>query len=314
MKLISIVTPCYNEEANVEECYRQVKAIFAALGKYRYEHIFIDNCSTDATPSILRRLAAEDPNVKVILNSRNFGSVCSHFHALLQARGDAAISVAADLQEPPDLFPAFLEKWEQGYKIVMGVKSRSQESPIMFLIRKFYYNLLSRLASVELTANFNGFGLYDRVVIDILRTLDDAHPYLRGMISEIGFSSAKIEYTQKRRERGVSKINLYELYDTAMLGITSHSKIPLRLATFSGFCLGTLSLLVAFGYLVYKLAFWNSFELGMAPLVIGIFFFSAVQLFFTGIVGEYVSAIYTQTIHRPLVIEKERINFEEVDP
>jgi glycosyltransferase involved in cell wall biosynthesis len=314
MKLISITTPCYNEEANVEECYRQVKAMFAALGKYRYEHIFIDNASTDATPSILRRLAAEDPNVKVIFNSRNFGSVRSPHHALLQTRGDAVIPVVADLQDPLDLIPLFLEKWEQGKKIVIGVKSRSQESPIMFAVRKCYYHLLNRLADVELTANYNGFGLYDRVVIEILRRLDDTHPYLRGMISEIGFQPEKIEYTQKRRERGASKINLYELYDTAMLGITAHSKIPLRLATFAGFCLGALSLLVAFGYLVYKLAFWNSFQLGMAPLVIGIFFFSAVQLFFTGIVGEYVSAIYTQTIHRPLVIEKERINFEEVDP
>jgi glycosyltransferase involved in cell wall biosynthesis len=311
MKRITITTPCYNEEANVEECYRQVKAVFAALGKYRYEHLFIDNASTDNTPSILRRLAAEDKNVKVILNSRNFGAIRSPYYGLLQARGDAVIPVVADLQDPLDLLPVFLEQWEQGRKIVIGVKSRSEESPIMFAIRKFYYHLLNRLAEVELTPNYNGFGLYDRVVVEVLRGMDDPQPYMRGMISEIGFDPVKIEYTQKRRQRGISKMNLYKLYDTAMLGITSHSKIPLRLATLAGFCLGSLSLLVAVAYFLYKLIYWDSFQIGIAPLVIGIFFFSAVQLFFTGIVGEYVGAIYTQTVRRPLVIEKERINFEE---
>ena len=311
MKLISIVTPCYNEEENVEEVYRQVKALFAGLGKYRYEHVFIDNASTDQTQAILRRLAAEDQNVKVILNSRNFGHIRSPFHGMLQARGDAVIPFVADLQEPIELLERFLEEWEQGCKIVMGVKVQSGESPVMFAIRKLYYRLVKRLSEIELTNNFYGFGLYDRSVIDILRKMDDPYPYFRGLIADIGFQPVKIEYDQPRRERGITKNNFYVLYDMAMLGITSHSKIPLRMATFTGFCLGALSLLVAVAYFAYKLIFWDNFQVGMAPLVIGIFFFSAVQLFFTGILGEYIGAIHTQVLNRPLVIEKERINFDD---
>lgn len=310
MKLISIITPCYNEEANIEETYRQVKALFAALGKYRYEHLFIDNASTDKTQAILRRIAAEDENVKVIINSRNFGHIRSPHHALLQTRGDAAIFIVADLQDPLDLIPVFLQKWEEGHKIVMGIKARSKESLLMFAIRKTYYRLVRWLSDIELTDNFYGFGLYDRRIIEVIRKMDDPYPYGRGMVSEIGFDPPKIEYTQRRRERGITKNNFYTLYDMAMLGITSHSKIPLRMATFTGFCLGALSLLVAVGYFVYKLIFWDNFQVGMAPLVIGIFFFSAVQLFFTGILGEYVGAIHTQVMHRPLVIERERINFD----
>lgn len=309
MKLISIVTPCYNEEENVEEVYRRVKELFARLGKYRYEHLFIDNASTDRTQAILRRLAAEDRNVKVIINSRNFGHIRSPYYGMLQARGDAVIPFVADLQEPVELLARFLEEWEQGHKIVMGVKVRSGESPLMFGIRKLYYRLVKRLSEIELTNNFYGFGLYDRSVIEILRKMDDPYPYFRGLIADIGFQPVKIEYHQPRRERGITKNNFYVLYDMAMLGITSHSKVPLRMATFTGFCLGAASLLVAVVYFAYKLIFWNNFQVGMAPLVIGIFFFSAVQLFFTGILGEYIGAIHTQVLNRPLVIEKERINF-----
>jgi glycosyltransferase involved in cell wall biosynthesis len=311
MKLISIVTPCYNEEENVENAYCQVKAVFDSLGTYRYEHVFIDNASKDKTVSILRRLAATDKNVKVIVNSRNFGHIRSPFHAFLQTKGDAVIAVVADLQDPLDLIPVFLEKWEQGAKIVMGVKTRSKEAPLMFAVRRLYYQLVSRLAEIELTNNFYGFGLYDRVVIEAMRAMDDPYPYGRGMISEIGFDPVKIEYTQNRRERGVTKNNFYTLFDMAMLGITSHSKVPLRLATMLGFLLSAMSLLVAFGYFIYKLVFWNSFEVGMAPIVIGVFFFAAVQLFFTGILGEYIGFIHTQVLHRPLVVERERINFPE---
>jgi len=309
-KLISIVTPCYNEEDNVEETCRRVKDLFTAMGKYRYEHVFIDNASTDNTAAILLRLAAEDKNVKVILNSRNFGHIRSPYHAILQAQGDAVIPIVADLQEPLDLIPVFLQKWEEGHKIVMGVKKRSQESPIMFAIRTAYYRLVKRLSEVELTNNFYGFGLYDRGIVDILRKLDDPYPYFRGLIAELGFEPVKIEYTQLRRERGITKNNFYTLYDMAMLGITSHSKVPLRLATMCGFLMAGLSLLVAVSYFAYKLLFWNSFQVGVAPLVIGIFFFSAVQLFFIGILGEYIGAVHTQVLHRPLVVEKERINFD----
>ncbi len=311
MKLISIVTPCYNEEENVEECYRRVRDLFAGLGQYRYEHIFIDNASQDKTVEILRRLAAEDKNVKVIVNSRNFGHIRSPYHAVLQAHGDAVVPFVADLQEPVELIGQFLEKWEAGCKIVMGVKIRSSESPVMFGIRKLYYRLVKRLSEIELTDNFYGFGLYDQSIIEILRKIDDPYPYFRGLVAEIGFQPVKIEYHQPRRERGITKNNFYILYDMAMLGITSHSKVPLRLATFTGFCLGILSLLVAVGYFAYKLVFWNSFQVGMAPLVIGIFFFSAVQLFFTGILGEYIGAIHTHVLKRPLVTEKERINFDD---
>lgn len=313
MKLISIITPCYNEEANAEEAYRQVRDLFAALGKYRYEHIFIDNASTDATPAILERLAAQDKHVKVIFNSRNFGHIRSPQHALLQSRGDAVVIVVADLQDPLELIPQFLELWEQGHKIVMGVKKRSQESPLMFAVRRLYYRLVRWLADIELTDNFYGFGLYDRKVIEAIREMNDPYPYGRGMISEIGFSPPKIEYTQRRRERGLTKNNFYMLYDMAMLGITSHSKVPLRLATMLGFAMSGMSLLVALGYLLYKLAYWNSFQIGVAPVVIGIFFFSAVQLFFIGILGEYIGAIHTQVQHRPLVVEKRRLNFDQSD-
>lgn len=311
MKLISIVTPCYNEEDNVEEVYRRIKGLFASLGKYRYEHIFIDNASTDHTVEILRRLAAEDKNVKVIVNSRNYGHIRSPYHGFLQTRGDAAIPFVADLQDPIQLIPQFLEQWEAGHKIVMGIKTRSRESPLMFVIRRCYYWLASYLSEIELTNNFYGFGLYDRRVIEILKNIDDPYPYFRGLIADIGLSPVKLEYTQPRRERGITKNNFYILYDLAMLGITNHSKVPLRLATFTGFCLGTLSLLVALIYFAYKLIFWDNFQVGIAPLVIGIFFFSAVQLFFTGILGEYIGAIHTQVLKRPLVIERERINFDD---
>jgi polyisoprenyl-phosphate glycosyltransferase len=309
--LISIITPCFNEEANVRELCGQVREIFASLPGYRYEHIFIDNASRDRTVPILKELAASDGNVKVIVNARNFGHVRSPYYAMLQARGDAVIFVAADFQDPPGLIRDFLGKWEEGYRIVIGVKKQSQESAVLFAIRKAYYDLVGRLSDVELIKNFTGFGLYDRKVVEIIKGIGDPYPYFRGLICEIGFEKAVIEYVQPARKRGITKNNFYTLYDIAMLGITNHSKVPLRLATMAGFLLGALSLLVAFGYFVYKLVFWDSFSVGIAPLVIGLFFFSSVQLFFIGIVGEYIGAIHTQVLKRPLVIEKERINFDE---
>lgn len=310
MKQISIITPCYNEEENVEETYRQVKQLFENLGKYRYEHLFIDNCSKDRTVEILRGICAQDPNVRVIVNSRNFGQVRSPMHALMQVRGDAVIFVVADRQDPLDLIPKFLELWEQGHPIVMGVKTRSGETPVMFFIRRLYYRLVRKIADIELTDNFYGYGIYDRSVIEMIRQMDDPYPYGRGLISEIGFNPPKIEYSQRRRERGITKNNFYSLFEYAMLGFTSHSRVPLRLATMLGFLISGLSLLVAFGYFIYKLVYWDNFEMGMAPLVIGLFFFSAVQLFFIGILGEYVGAILTQVVKRPLVFERERINFD----
>jgi len=287
-----------------------VKKIFQEkLKDYEYEHIFIDNASKDATVSILKRLAGVDKNVKIIVNSRNFGHIRSPYYGLLQASGDAVISIVADFQDPPELIPQLIRKWEEGFKIVVGVKEKSDESSLFFLIRKIYYKIATKLADVELINNFTGFGLYDKSIIDIFRDIPDAYPYFRGLICEIGFEKAIIEYHQPARKRGITKNNFYTLFDLAMLGITTHSKVPVRLASMMGFGTAILSMFVALGYFVYKILFWNSFQLGLAPLVIGLFFFSAVQLISIGIIGEYVGNIYTQVLKRPLVIEKERINF-----
>ena len=308
-RLISIVTPAFNEEGNVETLYQQVRQVMQDLPEYEYEHIFIDNASTDGTPGILRRLAAEDPHVKVILNVRNFGQIRSPFHAYLQAAGDAVISVVADLQDPPDLIPEFISKWEEGYKLVLGQKTESEESRILYLLRTIYYRTVRRLADVELLEHVTGFGLYDREVIEQFRLLDDPYPYVRGLISEFGYPVARIPYRQPQRRSGLTKNNFYTLYDMAMLGLTTHTKVPLRIATMLGFAAAVVSLLIGLGYLIAKLVWWNRFELGLAPLVVGIFLFSSVQLMFLGIVGEYVGAIYTRICKRPLVIERERINF-----
>jgi len=309
-KLISVVSGCYNEEENVRECYEQVKKVFQEIGRYRYEHIFIDNASKDGTVAILRQIAAQDKNVKVIVNARNFGHIRSPHHAMVRARGDAVISVVSDLQDPPELIKEFIKKWEEGFLVVIAVKAESDESPLFFAIRRLYYEMVSRLAEIELNKNATGFGLYDRRFVDILAEIDDPYPYFRGLVSEIGFPVAKIPYHQPVRKRGITSNNFYHLYDMAMLGITNHSKVPLRLATMLGFAVSFLSLLVALGYLIFKLLYWNQFSLGLAPLEIGLFFFGSVQLFFIGILGEYIGAIHTQVQKRPHVVELERINFE----
>jgi glycosyltransferase involved in cell wall biosynthesis len=312
-KLISVVSGCYNEEGNVRDCYLQVKKIFAEIGRYRYEHIFIDNASQDRTAAILREIAAEDRNVKVILNARNFGHIRSGYHAMLQAKGDAVISLVSDLQDPPELIKDFIAKWEEGFQMVIGVKQESEESAVFFAIRRAYYELVARLAEVELNKNATGFGLYDRRFIEILRELDDPYPYFRGLVSEIGLPSAKIFYHQPVRKRGITSNNFYRLYDMAMLGITNHSKVPLRIATMLGFAVSIFSFAVAVIYVGLKLAFWHEFSLGLAPLVVGLFFFGSVQLFFIGIVGEYIGAIHTQVLKRPHVVELERLNFDSAE-
>jgi glycosyltransferase involved in cell wall biosynthesis len=309
-KRISIVTPCFNEEENIREIYEQIKAVFSDLPQYQYEHIFIDNASKDRTVAVLKDISHVDRRVKIIVNTRNFGHIRSPYHALMQAKGDAVISVVADLQDPPVLIKEFIKKWEEGYKIVIGVKTESEESQIFFAVRKAYYNLVGHLAEIELIKNFTGFGLYDQTVIETLRSIEDPYPYFRGLICDIGYERAVIEYLQPSRKKGFTKNNFYTLYDIAMLGITNHSKVPLRLATMTGFIVALISLLVALGYFAYKLVFWDNFQVGMAPLVIGLFFFSAVQLFFIGVIGEYIGAIHTQVLRRPLVVEKERVNFD----
>jgi glycosyltransferase involved in cell wall biosynthesis len=309
--LLTILTACYNEEGNVREVYEQVRAAMQTLPGYGYEHLFIDNASTDGTVAILRELAAADKRVKVIVNTRNFGHIRSPYYALLQARGDAVMICVADLQDPPELIPQFVRKWEEGYKVVIGVKQGSQESWLMRRTRKFYYWLVGRLSSdVELVHNFTGFGLYDREVVEQFRSTDEQYPYFRGLVSYFGHEQAEIPYMQPARTRGVTKNSFFSLYDIAMLGITNHSKVPLRIATMAGFVISILSLLVALGYLVAKLMYWNELQMGTAPLLIGIYFFGAVQLFFIGILGEYIGSIHTQVHKRPLVVEKERINFD----
>jgi len=310
VKMISIVTPCYNEEANVAFLIERVKRVMTGIQGYSYEHIFIDNCSKDSTVRVLKTIAKDDPHVKIIVNSRNFGHIRSPFHGILQAHGDAVVLLVADLQDPPELISDFVERWERGCKVVIGVKKQSRENRLMYAIRRLYYSIVKRISETEQITNFTGFGLYDRVVVDIMRMMNDPYPYFRGLITEIGFERAEIPYVQPRRMRGKTKNNFYTLWDIAMLGFVNSSMVPLRLASFTGFAGAVFSLLVAVSYLVYKLIKWNSFNPGIAPLVIGLFFFGAVQMFFIGMIGEYVGAIYTQVKKRPHVVEKERVNFD----
>jgi polyisoprenyl-phosphate glycosyltransferase len=311
-KVLSVVTPCYNEEANVREMHEAIRKLFVGpLSRYDYEHIFIDNASRDRTSQILRELAAADPRVKVIINTRNFGHVRSPYYALLRASGAAVIGLACDFQDPPELIPDLVAKWEQGWKIVMAVKTGSEETFLFGAIRSFYYKLVGRLSAVEIVKNATGFGLYDEIVIDVLRRIDDPYPYFRGLVSDIGYPITTIPFHKPRRKRGITKNNFYTLYDLAMLGITNHSKVPLRIATMAGFAMATVSLLVSIGYLVAKLLFWYSFTVGIAPLIISLFFFSSVQLFFIGILGEYIGSIHTYVQKRPLVVERESLNFDK---
>jgi polyisoprenyl-phosphate glycosyltransferase len=310
MKLISVVSPCYNEEGNVEILVDRVRELFASLPEYRYEHIIIDNHSTDRTVEILREIARKDSNVKVILNARNFGHIRSPQHALYEANGDAAIVLLSDLQDPPEMLVDFLREWEAGFPVVVAVKSTSDENSLMYQIRSAYYKTVGRLTDVKVLEHFTGFGLYDRQVIEILkRDFRDPQPYFRGQIAEIGLPCKVLHYNQKRRMRGITKNNFYTLYDMAMLGITNLSKVPLRLVVFGGFVCAGLSLFAGFAYLIAKLVFWNHFELGLAPTMIGLFFLGSVQLIALGIIGEYIGSIHTIVQNRPLVTEKERINF-----
>ena len=293
----------------MEELVSRVAKVMDTLPGYDYEQIIIDNASTDGTQEILRKLVSGNPRLKVILNARNFGHIRSPYHGMMQAGGDAVIYLASDLQEPPELIPDFVKKWEEGAKAVVAIKDSSDESPLFFAVRKLYYRLVEGLAETRTIQNFTGFGLYDRTIMEYCRSLQDPYPYFRGLIAEIGLPVERVSYHQPLRTRGFTKNNLYTLYDMAMLGITNFSKVPLRLAAMLGFVMAIMSLLVALVYLIYKLVFWYSLPVGTAPLVIGLFFFASVQLFFIGILGEYIGAIHTQVLRRPLVVEKERINF-----
>lgn len=308
---ISVVSSCYNEGGNLLEFYRRLVTTMSQFPKYSYEIIIADNCSTDDSRSILKDIAEKDKTFKVIFNSNNVGPNRSSYNALLHASGDAVVPMSSDLQDPPELISEFISKWEEGYLVVVAIKSQSNENPLMLLFRRCYYHFLAKISDYDhIIKNFTGFGLYDRKFIDALKKFHVPYPYLRGLVSEIGFRRTEVEFIQPVRKQGRSKSNWFFLYDTAMTGFVNHSKLPLRLATFSGFCLAGMSLLVALIYLVYKIMFWDTFSLGMAPLVTGLFFFSAVQLIFIGIVGEYVGAILTQVKGHPLAIEDEKINFD----
>ncbi len=312
MKKISLVSSCYNEEDNIDTLYeRALNAITPFCEKYEFEYIFLDNCSCDNTAEKLRTLAQKDSRVKVILNARNFGHIRSPYYGMIQTSGDAVIYLASDLQDPPELIKDFIEKWEQGYKIVLGRKTKSEESFLFFILRKLYYKFISKLADddTNLVKDCTGFGLYDRKIIDIIKSLDDPYPYIRGLICEIGFEKAFIDFKQPSRKRGITKNNFYTLYDNAMIGIVKHSKVPLRLMAFLGFVFSFLSFMAAVLYFILKLIFWEEFTLGMAPIIISIFFLASVQLFCMGVLGEYIGAIYTRVNKKPVVVEKERINF-----
>ena len=308
-RLVSIVCPAFNEAQDIDELYARLRTVIEAHSSYSFEIIVIDNASTDGTQEKLRMIAKEDRDFRVIVNSRNFGHIRSPYHAMLQAQGDAVIILASDLQDPPELISAFLEEWERGYKVVMAVKTGSEEGSVFAWMRGSYYRTLNMISDVRLTNDATGFGLYDREVIEHIRRTGDPYPYWRGIVSELGYPISMIPFHKPGRRRGISKNNFYTLYDIAMLGMVSHSKVPLRIASFIGFTLGFLSLCAAMIFLMLKLMFWDQFPMGIAPLTIGLFFMFGMLFCFIGILGEYIASIHMYLQKRPVVVESERINF-----
>ena len=312
MKTISIVVPCYNEEENVIPLSRAITALFEKeLADYRYELIFIDNDSRDRTRELLRGLCQSDPDIKAIFNAKNFGQFNSPYYAMLQTSGDCTILMAADFQDPVEMIPQYVREWESGYKIVIGIKKSSQENKFMYWLRGCYYKLIKKLSDVEQIEQFTGFGLYDAKFIQVLRGLNDPTPFLRGIVAELGFKRKEIPYEQPLRRAGKTSNNFYRLYDAAMLSITSYTKVGLRLATIFGSICAGLSMVVALVYLVMKLIWWDRFPAGMAPMLIGMLFLGSIQIFFIGLLGEYIMSINQRVMKRPLVIEEERLNFDE---
>jgi glycosyltransferase involved in cell wall biosynthesis len=307
-KTISIVFPVYNEEENIYELYRRVKNTIKDLS-YSFEIIFIDNASTDLTVTKLKKIAYKDKTVKIIVNTRNFGYIRSSFYGLLQSSGCAAILLSSDLQDPPELIKEFVKKWRKGFKVVLAVKPSSEEFFLISSIRKFYYNFLRSISETPTIKNATGAGLFDESILNILKKQNLPYPYFRGLLSEIGFPIATVEFFQPKRKYGKSKFNFYSLYDMAMLGITSHSRIPLRFITIFGFLVSLISAALSLIFFTAKILNWDSFQLGIAPLAIGLFFFASLQILFLGILGEYVSSIHTNVRNMPLVIELERVNF-----
>lgn len=312
MKKISILIPCYNEEENVIPMSRAISELFEKeLTMYNYELLFIDNNSTDNTKSLLREICRENLNVKAIFNAKNFGQFNSPYYGILQTTGDCTISMVCDFQDPIELIPQYIREWENGYKIVIGIKESSEENLVMYKLRSIYYKIIKRFSDVEQIEHFTGSGLYDREFVEVLRNLNDPTPFLRGIVAELGYKRKEIHYKQPQRRAGKTHNNFYTLYDAAMLSFTSYTKIGLRLATFMGIGIGIISAIMGVAYLILKLMYWNRFAAGTAPMLIGIFFLGSIQLFFLGFMGEYILSINQRIMNRPLVIEEERINFEE---
>ena len=310
MKKISILIPCYNEEDNVGPMSEAIVNLFTTeLTSYDYELLFIDNDSHDNTRSLLREICAKNPKIKAIFNAKNFGQFNSPYYGILQTTGDCTISMVCDFQDPIELIPQYIKEWENGYKIVIGIKTSSKENPIMYHLRGLYYKFIKKFSDVEQIEHFTGSGLYDRDFVEVLRKLKDPTPFLRGIVAELGYRRKEIPYEQPKRRAGKTHNNFYSLYDAAMLSITSYTKIGLRLCTFFGVICGTASVIIGLVYLIMKLVRWNSFAPGMAPVLIGMFFLGAIQLFFIGFIGEYILSINQRVMNRPLVIEEERINF-----
>lgn len=311
MKHISVMTPCYNEEGNIRNIYNAVKEQFDKMPQYTYEHIFIDNYSTDNSRKILRELATEDSNVKVILNARNYGPNRSGSYGMLQGTGDALICIVCDLQDPPEMIPTFLQKWEEGYKVVLGQKTKSKENPLMFQVRKLYYKIMEKLSETEHLTNVTGYGLFDKEVLDMIKWMDDPDPYIRGLVTQLGYKWCLVEYTQQERTSGKSSYNFNRYFDFAITGLTHVSKKPLRIVTLVGLIMSAISFAIAIIYLVFKLVHWYEFDMGTAPILIGVFLLGSVQLACLGVIGEYIGAILTKVTKRPMVVEEERINFDK---
>ena len=311
MKKVSIMVPCYNEQENVEAISEAIIKQMEALPQYDYDIMFIDNCSTDNTRPLLRKLCAGNRRIKAIFNVRNFGQFRSPYYGLCQTTGDCAISICADFQDPVEMIPTFLKYWEEGYQIVYGVKTSSKESRLMYGLRSVYYKLIKRFSSVDQIEHFTGFGLYDRSFLNVMRDLHDPTPFLRGIVAELGGRHKEIPYEQPLRRAGKTHNNWYTLYDAAMLSFTSYTKIGLRMATLIGTGVALVSFIVALVYLVYKLIHWNSFDAGTAPILIGMFFLGAILLVFLGLIGEYILSINERVMNRPLVVEEERLNFDD---
>lgn len=310
MNKVSIVVPCYNEQDNVELLAEKIVNVFKTdLKKYQYELIFIDNDSEDLTRPKIRSLCEKDLNIKAIFNAKNFGQFNSPYYGLQQSTGDCCILMCADFQDPIEMIPQFVREWELGYKIVIGEKTSSQENRFIYFLRSCYYKLIKKFSDVEQIEHFTGFGLYDKDFINILRELKDPMPFLRGIVAELGFKRKEIPYEQQKRRTGKTKNNFYTLYDAAMLSFTSYTKVGLRMITFVGFAVAGLSMIGGLVYLIMKLVYWDRFIAGTAPIVLAVFFIGAVQLFFLGILGEYVLSMNARIMNRPLVIEEERINF-----